>query len=90
MKRSVRKHFREYLPGIMIPPENRRKSISNISSPVSEYDQITINRAFHGIDSPLLEQNYIGSLKTIIGNHRVMFIGDDHCWIIQDLRLWSM
>ena len=38
MKRSVRKHFREYLPGMMIPPENRRKSISNISSLVSEYD----------------------------------------------------
>ncbi len=38
MKRSVRKHFREYLLGIMIPPENRRKSISNISSLVSEYD----------------------------------------------------
>ena len=27
MKRSVRKHFREYMLGIMIPPENRRKSI---------------------------------------------------------------
>ena len=77
MKRSVRKHFREYLLGIMIPPENRRKSISSISSLVSEYDQSTINRALHGIDSPLLEQNYIEFLKTVIGNHSVMFIGDD-------------
>ena len=77
MKRSVRKHFREYMLGIMIPPENRRKSISNISSFVSEYDQSTINRALHGIDSKLLEQNYIRFLKTIIVNHRVMFIGDD-------------
>ncbi len=33
--------------------------------------------AFHGIDSPLLEQNYIALLKTVIGNHRGMFIGDD-------------
>ncbi len=77
MKRSVRKHFREYLPGMMIPPENRRKSISSISSLVSEYNQSTVNRAFHGIDSPLLEQNYIEFLKTVIGNHSVMFIGDD-------------
>ena len=27
MKKSVKKHFREYMLGIMIPPENRRKSI---------------------------------------------------------------
>ena len=77
MKRSVRKHFREYMLGIMIPPENRRKSISNISSLVSEHDQSTINRAFHGIDSSLLEQNYIRFLKTAIVNRRVVFIGDD-------------
>ena len=77
MKWSVRKHFREYMLGIMISPENTRKSISNISSLVSEYDQSTINRALHGIDSNLLEQNYIRFLKTIIVNHRVMFIGDD-------------
>ena len=77
MKRSVGKHFREYLLGIMLPPENRRKSISNISSLVSEYDQSTVNRAFHGIDSSLLEQNYIKFLKTAIGNHKIMFIGDD-------------
>ena len=43
MKKSVRKHFREYMLGIMIPPEIRRKSISNISSLVSEYDQSTLN-----------------------------------------------
>jgi hypothetical protein len=77
MKKSVRKHFREYLLGIMIPPENRRKSISSISSLVSEYNQSTVNRAFHGIDYSLLEQNYIKFLKTVIGNHSVMFIGDD-------------
>ena len=63
--------------GMMIPPENRRKSISNISSLVSEYNQGTVNRAFHGIDSPLLEQSYIKFLKTVIGNHSVMSIGDD-------------
>jgi hypothetical protein len=38
MKKKVKKHFREYLLGMMIPPEIRRKSISNISSLVSEYD----------------------------------------------------
>jgi len=32
MKKSVKKHFREYMLGIMIPPKIRRKSISNISS----------------------------------------------------------
>ena len=77
MKRSVRKHIKEYMLGIMLPPENRRKSVSNISSVLSEYDQSRINRALHGIDSKLLEQNYIKFLKTIIVNHRVMFIGDD-------------
>ena len=77
MKWSVRKHFREYLLGIMIPPEFSRKSISSISSLVSEYDQSTINRALHGVDSNLLEQNYITFLKTVIGSHRVMLIGDD-------------
>lgn len=77
MKRSVRKHFKEYMLGIIIPPENRRKSISNISSLVSEYDQSIINRALHGVDSSLLEQNYIKFLKTAIGNHKIMFIGDD-------------
>jgi hypothetical protein len=77
MRKTVRKHFKEYMLGIMIPPENRRKSISNISSLVSEYDQSTVNRALHGIDSKLLEQNYIRFLKTVIGNHEVMFIGDD-------------
>jgi hypothetical protein len=77
MKRSVRRHFKEYLLGIMLPSDFRRKSVSNISSLVSEYDQSTVNRALHGIDSKLLEQNYIRFLKTIIVNHRVMFIGDD-------------
>ena len=77
MKRSVRKHFKEYMLGIMILPEFSRKSISSISSLVSEYDQSTINRALHGVDSNLLEQNYITFLKTVIGSHGVMFIGDD-------------
>ena len=77
MKRSVRRHFKEYLLGIMLPSDFRRKSVSNISSLVSEYDQSTVNRALHGIDSKLLEQNYIRFLKTIIVSHRVMFIGDD-------------
>ena len=61
----------------MLLAEFRRKSMSSISSLVSEYDQSTINRSFHGIDSSLLEQNYITFLKTVIGNHRVMFIGND-------------
>jgi hypothetical protein len=77
MKKTVRKHFKEYMLGIMVPSEFGRKSISNISSLVSEYDQSTINRALHGIDSNLLEQNYIKFLKTAIGNHKIMFIGDD-------------
>ena len=77
MKLSVKKHFREYLLGIMISPEFSRNSISSISSLVSEYDQSTINRALHGVDSNLLEQNYITFLKTVIGSHGVMFIGDD-------------
>ena len=77
MKRSVRKHFKEYMLGIMIPHEFSRKSISSISSLVSEYDQSIINRALHGVDSNLLEQNYIRVLKTVIGSHGVMFIGDD-------------
>ncbi|EQD26014.1 Transposase, ISC1217 [mine drainage metagenome] len=61
----------------MIPPEIRRKSISNISSLVSEYDQSTINRAFHGVDPQTLDRNYIAFLKSVIGKHRVQFIGDD-------------
>ncbi len=69
MKRSVRKHFEESMLGILILPENRNKSISNISSLVSEYDQSTINRALHAIDSNLLEQNYIRFLKTLMGSH---------------------
>ena len=47
MKRSVKKHFREYMLGIMIPPEIRRKSKSNISVLVSGSKQGTINREFH-------------------------------------------
>ena len=77
MKRSVRKHFKEYMLGIIVPSEFWRKSISNGSSLISEYDQSTMNRAFHGIDSSLLEQNYIKYLKTAIGSHKIMFIGDD-------------
>ncbi len=77
MKKNVRKHFREYLLGIMIPPEVRRKSISNISDLVSEYDQSTINRSIHAVDLDLMEKNYIHYLKSAIGNHRVQFIGDD-------------
>ncbi|MHB1439786.1 MAG: transposase [Cuniculiplasma sp.] len=77
MKKKVRKHFREYLLGMMIPPEIRRKSISNISSLVSEYDQSTLNRTFHAVDQKTLEDNYITYLKARIGNHRIQFIGDD-------------
>ncbi|MHB1440165.1 MAG: transposase family protein [Cuniculiplasma sp.] len=77
MNKKITKHFREYLLGMMMPPEIRRKSISNISSLVSEYDQSTINRAFHGIDPMALEKNYIAFLKSVIGDHRVNFIGDD-------------
>ena len=76
MKRSVRKHFKEYMLGIIVPSEFGKKNISNISLLVSEYDQSTVNRAFHGIDSKLLEQNYIRFLKTVIGSHNVMFIGN--------------
>ena len=71
MKKKVRKHFREYLLGMMIPPEIRRKSISNISSLVSEYDQSTLNRTFHAVDQKTLEDNYITYLKARIGNHRI-------------------
>ncbi|EQD75729.1 Transposase, ISC1217 [mine drainage metagenome] len=60
-----------------MPPEIRRKSISNISSLVSQYDQSTLNRAFHDVNSSILERNYITLLKSIIGKHRVQFIGDD-------------
>ena len=77
MKKKVRKHFREYLLGMMIPPEIRRKSISNISSLVSEYDQSTLNRTFHAVDPKTLEKNYIAYLKARIGEHKVEFIGDD-------------
>lgn len=77
MKKTVRRHFREYLLGMMIPPEIRRKSISNISSLVSLYDQSTLNRAFHAVDPDLLERNHINLLKSLIGDHRVQFIGDD-------------
>lgn len=77
MKKKVRKHFREYLLGMMIPPEIRRKSISNISSLVSEYDQSTLNRAIHAVDPETLEENYIAFLKARIDNHQVEFIGDD-------------
>ena len=44
MNKTVRKHFREYVLGIPIPPEIGRKSIFNISSFVSEYGRSTINR----------------------------------------------
>jgi len=77
MEKNVRKHFREYLLGMMIPPEISRKSISNISSLVSEYDQSTLNRAIHAVDPETLEKNYIAFLKAMIGNHPVEFIGDD-------------
>ena len=77
MKPSVRKHFKEYFLGILIPPEIRRKSISNIADLVSYHDQSTINRAFHNIDHERMEANYLNFLKTLIGNHEAMFIGDD-------------
>ena len=77
MKKSVRKRFREYMPGIMIPPEIRRKSISNISSLVSEHDQSTMNRSIHAVKQDILEKNYINYLKAVTGNHSVQFIGDD-------------
>ena len=50
MKPSVRKRFWEYFLGIRIPPEIRRKSISNIADLVSYHDQSTINRAFHNLE----------------------------------------
>jgi hypothetical protein len=77
LKKSVRKHFREYMLGIMIPPEIRRKSISNISSLVSTHDQSTLNRSFHAVKQEILEKNYVTYLKAVIGNHSIQFIGDD-------------
>ncbi len=77
MKKNVRKHFKEYLLGIMIPPEIRRKSISSISSLVSECDQSTLNRAVHAVDTVIIDKNYIAYLKARIGSHQVQFIGDD-------------
>ena len=77
MKRSVRKHFKEYMLGIMIPPEFRRKSISNISSLVSEYDQSTLNMALHVFDSSFPEHYYRRLPKILIGSHNFMFICDD-------------
>lgn len=77
MKKKVRKHFKEYLLGIMIPPEIRSKSISSISSLVSEYDQSTLNRTVHAVDTETLDKNYIAYLKAMIGSHRVQFVGDD-------------
>lgn len=59
MPKKVKKHFREYLLGMTIPPEIRRKSISNISSLVSVYHQSTLNRAIHAVDSDILEGNYL-------------------------------
>jgi predicted SpoU family rRNA methylase len=77
MKKNVRKHFREYMLGIMTPPEIRRKSISNVASLISEYDQSTLNRSYHAVVPEILEKNYINYLKAVSGNHRIQFIGDD-------------
>jgi hypothetical protein len=57
--------------GIMISPEIRRKSISNMASLVSEYDQSTLNRLIHAVNQVILEKNYITYLNAVIGNQSV-------------------
>ncbi|MHB8360127.1 MAG: hypothetical protein ACYDCP_11640 [Thermoplasmataceae archaeon] len=71
MKPHIKKHFTEYVLGMMIPPEKRRKSIVAVSDLVSEYDQSTMNRTMHSINLDLLERNWISILREEIGDHPV-------------------
>ena len=77
MKPHIKKHFSQYVLGMMIPPEKRRKSIVAINDLVSESDQSTMNRTLHGTDPSLLEGNWISLLKEEIGDHPVILVVDD-------------
>ena len=77
MKPHIKKHFTEYVLGMMIPPEKRRKSIVAVSDLVSEYDQSTMNRTMHSINLDLLERNWISILREEIGDHPVILVIDD-------------
>ncbi len=78
------KHLEEYLLGLMLPTDRRRKSIAAINGMVGRTDQSSLNRF---INSPVGEQianSWTKDLVNRIGKRRVILVIDDtlnkHPW----------
>ncbi len=72
-----KKHMEEYLTGLMIPPETRRKSVNSINGLVGRKDQSALNRFINSMNPKSLRESWISYLKKEVGNKEVYAVIDD-------------
>lgn len=77
LNKPQKKHMAEYLVGLMIPPETRRKSVNSINELVGRKDQSSLNRFINNMKPEQLQGGWVSHLKETIGNKNVYIVIDD-------------
>lgn len=77
LSKPQRKHLTEYVMGLMLPPETRRKSVNSINELIGGGNQSSLNRFLNRLDPVALRDAWISYLKKVIGNREVYLITDD-------------
>ena len=77
LNKPQKKHMSEYLVGLMIPPETRRKSVNSINELVGRKDQSSLNRFINSMKPEQLQDSWISHLKERIDRKKVYVVIDD-------------
>lgn len=77
LSKPQKKHMEEYLLGLMIPTDNRRKSVNAINNITGMKNQSSLNRFINKMDPQVLNDQWISHLKEEIGDKEVYLVTDD-------------
>ena len=77
LNKPQKKHMSEYIVGLMIPPETRRKSVNSINELVGRKDQSSLNRFINNMNPKQLQDSWISHLKEKISGKEVYVVVDD-------------
>lgn len=77
LSKPQRKHLAEYLMGMMVPPETRRKSVKSINGIVGGCNQSSLNRFLNKLDAQAFQDSWVLYLQKEIGGRPVYFVPDD-------------
>lgn len=72
-----KKHMAEYILGLMLPSDNRRKSVNAINNLVGRKDQSSLNRFLNNMSADGMNEQWMLHLKEEIEGREVYLIIDD-------------